>query len=305
MRLLPDAPPGRSSGLYAQIDSEGANTSTMTAVLRLEDVSCVRHGRLVVDRVSLCVAPGQVTLLRGARGAGKSTLLAIAAAAVRPGAGRVVIGGRDILGLQSSSLPFVRRNVGYLPPEPPLVNDESALENVMLALAVRGHDAASAGASAVDSLRAVGFPDAATRVPVKDLSWGERRLVAVARAMVGAPPLIVLDEPAAGLDADDREAVAMAMGVAQSLGSAVICGSADPSFATLLTQAGAETEELESGRLVGGPRMTVLRGDRATPLPPEDGAARAEVTPEQTSQEELDAADLVDDEDDYSLRGKR
>jgi len=87
----------------------------------------------VVNGVSLSVEAGQVTLLRGGRGAGKSTLLAIAAAVIRPGAGRVFIAGRDILGLQSSSLPFVRRNVGYLPPEPPLVNDESAIENVMMA----------------------------------------------------------------------------------------------------------------------------------------------------------------------------
>lgn len=279
----------------------------MMAVLRLEDVSCARHGRTVVDRVSLSVAAGQVTLVRGARGAGKSTLLGIAAAAIRPGAGSVIIGGRDILALQTGSLPFVRRNVGYLPPEPPLVNDESALENVMLALAVRGHDVISAQSSSIDSLRAVGFPEAATHVPVGDLSWGERRLVAVARAMVGSPPLIVLDEPAAGLDADDREAVAMAMGVAQSMGSAVMCGSADPSFAALLTQAGAEIVELEGGRLVGGPRMTVLRGDRVTPVPPEDGAAFAVVPPQASAEQDLDEADLVDedDEDAWSRSGKR
>lgn len=280
-------------------------SSTLCPVLSLQSVSCARHGRTVVDRVSLDVEAGQVTLLRGARGAGKSTLLAIAAAAIRPGAGRVFIAGRDILGLQSSSLPFVRRNIGYLPPEPPLVAEESAVENVMLALAVRGHDVGGAQAVALASLRAVGLSESAAEVPVRELSWGERRLVAIARAVVGSPPLIVLDEPAAGLDADDREAVAMAMGVAQSSGSAVVCGSADPSFAALLTDAGAEIVELEGGRLVGSPRMTVLRGLRATPLPNDDaGEAEDELSTTASRQEhggdtaeELEELDELDEGD--------
>ena len=283
----------RSGGLYAQIGVSQPGASTLSTVLRLQDVSCARHGRTVVNGVSLSVEAGQVTLLRGGRGAGKSTLLAIAAAVIRPGAGRVFIAGRDILGLQSSSLPFVRRNVGYLPPEPPLVNDESAIENVMMALAVRGEAIGNARVLAMASLRAVGLPESAAELDVSELSWGERRLVAVARAMVGSPPLIVLDEPAAGLDADDREAVAMAMGVAQSCGSAVICGSADPSFATLLAEAGAQIVELEGGRLVGGPRMTVLRGLRATPAP----APGVISTVDADIDEELDDDDLTQEVD--------
>ena len=274
-RPPPTAPPifpPRRQGIYTQIGSHPAGASNVRAVLRLEGVTCARQGRTVVDRVTLSVAAGQVTLLRGARGAGKSTLLAIAAAVIRPGAGRVFIADRDILALQSHSLPFVRRNIGYLPPEPPLVADDSAIENVMLALAVRGHDVTSARTLALDSLRAVGLPATAVDLPVKSLSLGERRLVAVARAVVGAPPLIVLDEPAAGLDADDREAVAMAMGVAQSSGSAVICGTAEPSFAALLSESGADIVELQAGRLVGGPRMTVLRGRSETPALEHNGA---------------------------------
>ena len=144
----------RSGGLYAQIGMSQPGASTLSPVLRLLDVSCARHGRNVVNGVSLSVEAGQVTLLRGGRGAGKSTLLGIAAAVIRPGAGSVFIAGRDILGLQSSSLPFVRRNVGYLPPEPPLVNGESAIENVMMALAVRGEAIGNARLLAMASLRA-------------------------------------------------------------------------------------------------------------------------------------------------------
>ena len=86
--------------------------------MRLEEVSCVRRGRRVLDRVSLSVHAGELAVVMGARGAGKSTLLALAAAALRPSAGAIYLGGRNVHRLQSRSLPYVRRNIGYLAADP-------------------------------------------------------------------------------------------------------------------------------------------------------------------------------------------
>ena len=87
-------------------------------VLRLEDVSCARRGRQVLDRVSLSVRAGDLVVVEGGRGAGKSTLLAVAAAALAPPRGAVYIGGRNVQALQRTSLPYVRRNIGYLAADP-------------------------------------------------------------------------------------------------------------------------------------------------------------------------------------------
>ncbi|MCG5055103.1 MAG: ATP-binding cassette domain-containing protein [Myxococcales bacterium] len=270
-------------------------------VLRLEDVSLLRQGRSVVDRICFSMGPGELLMLCGGRGAGKSTLMAIAASACRPNAGRVLIAGRDILGLQAGSLPFVRRNIGYLPPEPPLVLDETACENVMLALAVRGASPPQAEEGARKALREIGVCDEAVQSPVAELSWGERRLVAVARALVGAPPLVVLDEPAAGLSEADREALARGIDGARAAGAAVLCATADPAFASQLARRGARTLALEAGRLVGAPRMTLLRGERPGPAPAEGapegvGAAAPGFAPEVPDVKRDDVTELHDDD---------
>lgn len=278
----------------------------MSEMLRLQDVSCTRHGQRLIDRLNLVLDAGQMIAIRGARGSGKSTLMAIAAASLRPGAGHVFIAERDILALQAGSLPFVRRNIGYLGPEPPLLLEATALENVMLALAVRGEGPREARVLAAEAMAALGLPEALASVKVSALSWSERRLVAMARAIVGTPPLVVLDDPAVGLDARDRERVSAALSRLASAGAAILCASAEASFTSLLLAAGAQVLDLEQGRLVGERRMTLLRG-RATPEPAEEPrgrtqkalAADADGEPDvqEPDEQELDAVDfeLIDD----------
>lgn len=277
----------------------------MDEVLRLQDVSCARDGRVIVDRVNLAMSAGTLTVVRGGRGAGKSTLLAVAAAALRPGAGSVFIAGRDVLALQHGSLPFVRRNIGYLPPEPPLLLEESALENVMLALGVRGFSVSDAEEAATEALRQVGLPDAVAHVAAEDLSQTERHLLALARTVVGAPPLVIVDEPAFGARLEDRRRVVELLAGLREQGVALLCATAEPSFAQALEAAGGDVFELHAGRLVGEPRMTVLRG-RVTPPPEEDEVARHAGGCEEAvdEPEELDAGDLEDVELDDAREGR-
>ena len=268
-------------------------------VLRLEDVACTCDGRVVVDRVSVTIAAGTLNVVRGGRGSGKSVLMSVAAAARRPGAGSVFIAGRDILALQQTSLPFVRRNIGYLPADPPLIGDESALENVMLALAVRGDAIAAAEEAASAALADVGLPENLLPVATKRLSDTERRLVALARAVVGAPPLVVLDEPTAGLAPGDRRVVVHLLAALRTQRVAVLCATADMTLADELEAAGADVLDLHNGRLVGEPRMTVLRG-RTTPAPLESASdvhAADDDAADVDDAQELDPEDvmLVDD----------
>ncbi len=202
-------------------------------------------------------------ILHGARGAGKTTLLAIASGALRPDSGKVCIGTRNIVELQPSSLPFVRRNIGYLPPEPPYLHDETALENVMLALGVRGDSLRSSELAARQALALVGVT-ACADTTLDKLSAGERRLVLVARAVAGTPPVIVLDDPSINLDPGDRERTAAAIGFARDAGAAVLCASTDAAFMEALARGRGRRLQLQDGRLVGGAPSIALVGASTT-----------------------------------------
>ena len=223
----------------------------------LEGVSILRQGSPALENITVGVASGELLVLQGASGSWKSSLLQVMAGHRAPESGAVWIAEHNIVGLQSSSLPYVRRNIGYLPPEPLLLPEETVLENIMLALAVRGQDIESAEADAREVLAMVGDSAWEAR-PARQLSTGQQRLVALARALVGPPPLLILDEPAAGLGGEEREAVKSALLWARDRGCAVLCATADEVFAEALVESGARQVRLAEGRMVGVPAMGLV-----------------------------------------------
>jgi ABC-type ATPase involved in cell division len=226
-------------------------------VIWLEGVSYLRAGSPALQEVTLGVSSGELVVVQGLTGSGKSSLLAVAAGARFPDSGAVWIAEHNIASLQASSLPYVRRNVGYLPPEPLLIPDETVLENIMLALAVRGEPIESAEADARETLAMVADSAWENRL-ARSLSTGQQRLVALARALVGPPPLVVVDEPAAGMGGDDREGIVRALVWARDRGCAVLCATSDPGFAQRLVDAGGRRVHLEGGRIAGAPAIGLV-----------------------------------------------
>jgi ABC-type ATPase involved in cell division len=220
-------------------------------VLRLLGVSLRVSGRMVLDEVSLQVRAGELVVVEGARASGKTSLARVAAVLRRPDVGEVWIGARDVAALQDSSLPYVRRNVGYFSSDVPLLRRMSVLENVMLAAGARGFEPAQARELALRALGRVGVVGAATSL-TEALSEAERRLVALARALAGAPPLLVVDDPAAGLSAGDAGAVLSAILGVVEVGGAALCTSPDGAFATAVVRAGGRRVRLEGGRVLAG-----------------------------------------------------
>ena len=220
----------------------------------------------LLDNVNLVIDAGELVAVTGLRGAGKSMLLAIAAGTLRPRQGEVAIAGRNLVSLQAGSLPYVRRNIGYLPAEPPLVRDETVLENVMLVLGARGLAPAAAEAEARQALGDLDIEAMAGR-PVAALSLPERRLCALARALAGNPPVLVLDDPVAGLDERDRTRLVTALGRARQGGAAVLLATSDIAWTIALASAGARCLQLVDGRLEGeGPSLRLVDGDDRTPV---------------------------------------
>lgn len=143
---------------------------------------------LVLDRLDLRLGTGRVTALMGPNGAGKTTVGRLLLGLARPDYGAVT----GLGGLRRAAVFQDDRLCGQL----------DAVRNVRLVL-----DRGVPRAAVVDALRAVGLDDDALAVPVRDLSGGQRRKVAVVRALLADADLVVLDEPFTGLDAVSRDRV--------------------------------------------------------------------------------------------------
>jgi ABC-type multidrug transport system ATPase subunit len=232
------------------------------ASVGLSGVGLRRANRPVIEHVTLSVGPSEIVVLTGGRGSGKSSLLAVAAGMLRPDTGEVVAGGRRIIALQSASLPGLRRYIGYLPARPPFIEEETPLENLMLALAVRGIEPDGAACLAGATLKELGLSPSPR--PLAQLSAAERRLIALGRVLCGPPPVLLLDDPTQGLDAPDRLRVLNALLRVRDLGSAILWAITDPDLARTLAERGARVLELRAGRIVGGPPAVHLVAAEAT-----------------------------------------
>jgi len=161
-----------------------------------------------LDAVSLTLGAGTVHGLSGPSGAGKSTLLHLASGLMRPSAGRVLWGATDFAALSESARTRWRhRTIGFVFQDFHLVDELSVLDNVLLPTRFAGTGPDAATLERARTLVAdCGLVDPARRAA--RLSRGERQRVAVARALLGRPALILADEPTASLDADNGRAVA-------------------------------------------------------------------------------------------------
>ncbi|MDP2660097.1 MAG: ABC transporter ATP-binding protein [Dehalococcoidia bacterium] len=155
--------------------------------------------------VSLEIQQGDFAAILGPSGSGKSTLLTVLGAMSPPSRGRVEIDGRDLYREPSESLAdFRRRRIGFVFQQQHLIPYLTAVENVMLPLAVGRSERQLE--RAMNALKEVGLDHRASHLPGQ-LSGGEQGRVAIARAIVNDPLLILADEPTGNLDAVSRESV--------------------------------------------------------------------------------------------------
>ncbi len=173
-------------------------------VLRVHNVSkTFGSGHTAVQAlagVHLHVMAGEIVLIMGPSGSGKTTLLTIAGGLLKPTSGEVSINGQEVTALTEKQLPRVRLdNIGFVFQSFNLLEALTALENVEMALFLRGTPAAQARQAATTVLARLGLQNRLLFRP-KQLSGGEKQRVAVARALVNNPKVILADEPTANLD---------------------------------------------------------------------------------------------------------
>jgi putative ABC transport system ATP-binding protein len=200
-------------------------------VVQLDQVHKEFGGTTALGGVSVRIRAGEAVAVMGPSGCGKSTLLNIIAGLDRPTAGTVTVQGDDLGRLNETGLAlFRRRHIGMIFQFFNLLDDLPALDNVALAGQLTGASARRARARALDLLDELGVADRRDSYPAA-LSGGERQRVAVARALMNRPALLLADEPTGALDSRSGGQVMQLLIDLNRSGQTVLIVTHDPRLA--------------------------------------------------------------------------
>lgn len=225
------------------------------AELRCEQISASYGDGVVLSGVDLTVPDGTLTAILGASGSGKTTLLRVIMGFIAQQHGSIVVGGSVVADAARTHLAPEKRSIGYVAQEGALYPHLSVAENVSFGLPRRERKTSG---RTVEVLELVGLSAEYARRRPHELSGGEQRRVALARALAPSPPLVLLDEPFSGLDAalraETREAVMRALA---HQGTTAVLVTHDQAEALSM---GREVAVLRAGRLIQTAPPSVVYG---------------------------------------------
>ena len=196
--------------------------------------------------VSFEITAGELVFITGHSGAGKSTLFRLLAAIEKPTSGSIVVGGQNLAALRRSAIPFLRRHFGLIFQDQKLLFDPSVLDNVMLPLDIVGLPHREALRRARAALDKVGLLAREKAQPIA-LSGGEQQRLAIARAVVNRPAILLADEPTANLDSATAADLLDIFAAFHQVGVTVVIATHDPQWMARLSP---RVLRLERGRLL-------------------------------------------------------
>lgn len=206
------------------------------------------EGPEALTDVSFEIGSGEMVYISGHSGAGKSTLFRLLAAIERPTSGSIVVNGQNLAALRRSAIPYLRRSFGLIFQDHKLLFDRSALDNVLLPLNIVGLSAREASRRAYAALDKVGLAGRERVHPIA-LSGGEQQRLAIARAVVNRPAILLADEPTANLDADSASDILEIFRAFHEVGVTIVIATHDPQW---IARFSPRVIRLDRGRLVGG-----------------------------------------------------
>jgi len=205
------------------------------------------HGHEALKEVSFEIGDGEMVFITGHSGAGKSTLFRLLAAIEKPTSGSIVVNGQNIAALRRGAIPYLRRNFGLIFQDQKLLFDRSVLDNVLLPLAIVGLPTREAHRRARAALDKVGLLDRERARPIA-LSGGEQQRLAIARAVVNRPSILLADEPTANLDSESASQILDIFRSFHQVGVTLVIATHDPQW---MARFSPRVLRLERGRLVG------------------------------------------------------
>ncbi len=181
-------------------------TNNKNTIIRLFNVSKRYNGKLALKDITLDIEQGEFIFISGPSGAGKSTLLKVLYLAEKVSEGQILIDGMNLARISSNRLPLLRRRFGMVFQDFKLIPNRTVYENVALVLEAAGEKPSFVKKKVMQVLRTVGMDKKIKALP-PTLSGGEQQRVAVARAVVGEPSIILADEPTGSLDTKSAQAI--------------------------------------------------------------------------------------------------
>lgn len=173
-------------------------------MIQLEGITKSFGSLQVLKGIDLEIAKGEVVSIVGPSGAGKTTLLQIMGTLDKPDSGRIVLNGTEVNRLKEKELSaFRNREIGFVFQFHQLLPEFTAVENVMMPALIQGKPMGTARKEALDILAFLGLSERGSHKPA-ELSGGEKQRVAVARALINHPSVILADEPSGSLDTQNK-----------------------------------------------------------------------------------------------------
>jgi cell division transport system ATP-binding protein len=216
-------------------------------VIRFENVSkTYKNGTPALSNVNLDIEKGEFVFLVGASGSGKTTFLRLLLREELPDQGRILEAGRDIGALPKWRVPYLRRNIGCVFQDFRLLPNKTVFENVAFALEVIGRPRSTVESQVPQILELVGLAEKAKNLP-SELSGGEQQRVAVARAFVNRPLILLADEPTGNLDPTNSESIMSLLERINRTGTTVVMATHDKAMVDRMRR---RVIELEKGELV-------------------------------------------------------
>ncbi|MDX2479703.1 MAG: cell division ATP-binding protein FtsE [Desulfuromusa sp.] len=200
-----------------------------------------------VKDLTLQIGKGEFLYITGASGAGKTTLLRMLYAAEKPTRGQILIDRQNVSRIRSRQIPFLRRKIGVVFQDFKLLQSRTVYENVAFALEAQGKKRYEVSKKVYQVLKEVGLEHRLQRKPL-ELSGGEQQRIAIARALVVDPLILLADEPSGNLDQDVTFEIMDLFKRANSRGTTVLLATHDHSLNQRFPR---RVLTLEQGKLVG------------------------------------------------------
>ncbi len=201
---------------------------------------------VVLDSIDLEIKPGEFVCLVGQSGAGKSTLLKMLTKETKPTSGKVWVDGTDLAEIKDGDIPYFRRKIGTVYQDFKLLSKKTAYENVAFAMEVSDAMPEDIEKDAPQILSIVGLGDKLNHFP-DQMSGGEKQRLAIARAMIHRPTILLADEPTGNLDLMNSYDVVKLLLKINQLGTTVILASHD---ANIVNTIGRRVVSMDKGKIV-------------------------------------------------------